>query len=473
MSQDNWLRWCLVIVFLLTFQHAWADSWWDPTTINVKSPSGSWEATVTPAKDFKSKPFSELVISDSLAAQKMSTKDMASWATAMVHSEKGKPYTFALRSPWMPVVVLLLDDGTLVTFDQWHSVGYGEVCIAYSPSGEMRWSRTLEDLVGKDIGDFPHTFSSINWRSSPFVWSLEPGGAALLIRLYNENQVRIRLTDGEATTIQVSDIPDDPRRLYNRAAALTRLITHGKMVAPLGTKPILVEPNSKQKEAIELLQRAVQLNPEDPELDYSIHDRLIQIFQSLEKHEQAIEVGKSALKRLIGRNLRGAFLANLYMHIADIQKEMGLMEEAEQNLKSAVYAAPGDYAPPNMEFARLLHKLGRPNEADAVFRKLISNGPDSNYNLLQSVGDFYIEVKQPATALDYYLMGYHPGSVTDPYLYLTIARTYENLREPSKALVVYQQLVEYYKTSGVKDNFGVQLKAALLQKTLEPMEDSH
>lgn len=458
-----WLICCLTTALSIAIPYGWADSWANPAEIIIKSNSGSWEAKVTPAKlTIQIDDYLKQIRLNNLAATPV--KDMESWATATVRQENSKSHTFTLRSPWMPVEALLLDDGTLVTFDQWYSMGYGEVCIAYDPSGSVRWSRTLRDLVGNKLIDFSGSVSSIGWRYSPLVWSIETGSEALLIRLSDENQLRIRLADGQAYIIAVASLPDDPKRLYSRANALLGHILR------CSHRPM--EPNDKQKEAIALLQRAVQLKPEDPSLDLSINDRLLQVFHCLGKHEEAIETGKSALKRLVGRYSRGEFLANLYVDLSESQNELNLIEEAEQSLMAAVSIAPSDYANPSISLARLLYKAGRPDEADSVLNKLLTAPSSMISSTRQSVGNFYKEINQPAKALDCYLMLYNPNGVTNTSLYFDIARSYEKVENLQKALFVYQQLVTYFEMKNSKDDLGAQQKVIQLQKALELKENS-
>jgi tetratricopeptide (TPR) repeat protein len=433
--------WLAVPSLLIASAFLWGDSWMAPGEITVKSPSGAWEATITPDKSTNFEGHIKLV--DEALANKASAKEYKFGATAIVRPPKGEPLAFTLRSPWMPVDVVLLDDGTLVTFDQWHNMGYGEVCTSYSPEGQVHWARTLAELVGTGrIGSFSHSTSSINWRYGRSFWSVEPDNKALLIRLADENQLRIQLADGKAAVIEVPDPGDDPQRLYNRAEALMNGHIFMTFMQENGTRETIITNNVI--EATALLERASALKIADPNLEYSIKQKLVDIYRNMGKDQKAIETGNAALKRLEG-HVQGEFAANLYISVSQLQRTAGDLEAAEKNLRAAVAAAP-KYQNPSLELANLLYGSGRTDEVDAIFRELLTHssgiiGVPSF--ILYSVGDFYKNRQQPQKALDYYVMGYRPDSVTDYYLYNALAKTYEDLGNSSKALAIYQQLIAY------------------------------
>jgi hypothetical protein len=51
-----------------------------------------------------------------------------------------------LLNPVAPVNSMLSNSGALITFDNWHNAGYGNVVVIYSPSGERLAAKKLEDL---------------------------------------------------------------------------------------------------------------------------------------------------------------------------------------------------------------------------------------------------------------------------------------------------------------------------------------
>ncbi|MBI5478212.1 MAG: tetratricopeptide repeat protein [Deltaproteobacteria bacterium] len=416
----------LMAAILIAAQPARGDQWVTPQPVTVKSPSGRWQATVVPAKDGKS------------------------GATATVRPPRGQPTSFTLRSPWMPVDVVLLDDGLLVAFDQWHSLGHGQVAIAYAPQGKVRWTRTLEELVGKGrVVTFTHSVSSIWWRPTPLVWSLERGCGALLVRLRDEHQVRIRLADGKATIIAVDKLPDDPARLGNRAGALANA---GRLA-----------------EAVALLERAVALKPDDLPLQL----RLVEALQRLERHDQAVAAGQAVVKRLGGRAADGTNLANLHVLVAASHQASKRPAEAERSLRAAVAAAPG-YDHPSLRLADFLRARGRLGEVDAIFHELVARagGPSATNidYLLLNVGDFYRRAGQPAKARTNYLKAFRPDRVTNQFLYQALAEVHETLGDPRAALDVYRQLVAHFTALGPAfkhDLERARQNVARLERTLD------
>src|SRR5829696_7865426 len=97
----------VVLGLLVLVANAHADQWVTPTARTYVSPNQKLLASITPAKDG------------------------TSGAQATI-GENDKPGTsFTLATPWMPVEARLFDDGTLLTLDNWHSLGYGKVATLY------------------------------------------------------------------------------------------------------------------------------------------------------------------------------------------------------------------------------------------------------------------------------------------------------------------------------------------------------
>ena len=69
-----------------------------------------------------------------------------------------------------PVDALIADGGKyLVTFDNWHSMGYGQNVVAiYDGHGQLIRALALSDIVSADhIAALQHSVSSIQWRGEP------------------------------------------------------------------------------------------------------------------------------------------------------------------------------------------------------------------------------------------------------------------------------------------------------------------
>ena len=73
-----------------------------------------------------------------------------------------------LLNPVAPVDFFVSDDGQLVTIDNWHNRGYGNVLAVYDAVGKPVKAYTLADIFTRaEIDAAPHSLSSIAWHSGP------------------------------------------------------------------------------------------------------------------------------------------------------------------------------------------------------------------------------------------------------------------------------------------------------------------
>ena len=73
-----------------------------------------------------------------------------------------------LLNPVAPVDAFVSNDGRLVTVDNWHNRGYGQVLAVYGADGRLVKSYALSELFPKAAVDaFPHSVSSIHWHQGP------------------------------------------------------------------------------------------------------------------------------------------------------------------------------------------------------------------------------------------------------------------------------------------------------------------
>ncbi len=93
-----------------------------------------------------------------------------------------KVLEFDLANPIAPVNALVSEDGTrIVTFDDWHMMGYGpNVVVIYGESGQLIRRLALTDLLSPgDIATLSKSSSSIHWRGTP-----EFNGRQLILRVF-------------------------------------------------------------------------------------------------------------------------------------------------------------------------------------------------------------------------------------------------------------------------------------------------
>jgi hypothetical protein len=81
--------------------------------------------------------------------------------------------TTKLLNPVAPIHLAVTNDGTIVTLDNWHNVGFGDVVAIYAPDGKLRRRYSLRDLYSTArIEKIDRSVSSIWWRcvdADPFV----------------------------------------------------------------------------------------------------------------------------------------------------------------------------------------------------------------------------------------------------------------------------------------------------------------
>jgi tetratricopeptide (TPR) repeat protein len=391
----------IVLVAIMT-STAYADQWVAPTARTLTSPNGKLQAVITPSTDGKSH------------------------ASVAIGPKLGTAKKRALDDPWMPVDALLFDDGSLLTLDHWHQLGYGDVATLYGADGHVRWTRTLEQLIGAQLVDrAPHSVSSIWWRKQPFEWTLATDGKSGTITLFDENQLKLGLADGSATVVPVASLPDDPPRLVNRARALAADDAH-------------------RDEAIALLERAIA---KDPDLFEALLLE-VEVLQRANDHVRASALLDRVSPRWTGKT--GYDFANAYVSWATSLKALARLPEAEQKLRLGVAAAP-TYTRPVIELATLLADQKRTKDAYAVLDGFVGRlfaAPSLDTYALADIAGFYATHKDTAKALATYLKGYKKDAVTNQFLYASLAQLYEATGNTAEAIRVQEQLLAYYQTMG-------------------------
>ena len=74
-----------------------------------------------------------------------------------------------LLNPVAPVDLLLSNSGYLITFDNWHNLGFGKVVAIYDPAGATVASWDLERLYSRErLESIKTSVSSRWWRCAPF-----------------------------------------------------------------------------------------------------------------------------------------------------------------------------------------------------------------------------------------------------------------------------------------------------------------
>lgn len=153
-----------------------ADEWALPKKAKYYSPNKKYYLEVTPKKlESQLKYFEDKVDKKENAGAVKGLRDNQAKATLYVRRSDGaysRKSEFPLVNEVSPVSALVSNDGNyVVTFDNWHGVGYGDdVVVLYRPNGSVIKKFALEDLLTEgDIETLPHSVSSIWWGGDHYI----------------------------------------------------------------------------------------------------------------------------------------------------------------------------------------------------------------------------------------------------------------------------------------------------------------
>ncbi len=234
------------VVVSFTPVPACADSWVLPTTTTYESCSGHARITVTP-RNLESQVgyFEDKVGNIDPAGQK---KGGARVAKARLERLVDKRWQVVwerqIINDVAPVSAIVRDDGEyVVTFDDWHGVGYGpNAVVIYGTAGKLVRALALSDIVPADyIKALPHSVSSIQWRGDS---RFSPDGQRVLIpvAIPSENfasatvkiEFAVDLADGKVSPINPAD--------WEAALATGHTVLAAQVAAEAATKAAFLAP---------------------------------------------------------------------------------------------------------------------------------------------------------------------------------------------------------------------------------------
>ena len=188
---------------------AGADSWPGPVVLNRFSESGDFFVRIVPGRSvgdtwgFKGAP-------------------KGPYATARFYAlQADRSYRLvsevSLLNPVAPVDALVTRRGYLVTFDNWHNMGFGKVLAVYDPGGKPVASYELEQLYAPHkIERIRQSESSRYWRCQPFGFVDPPEQTQLYVREALGGEFVLTIASGaiEYRPNQIKDCvpPELPRR---------------------------------------------------------------------------------------------------------------------------------------------------------------------------------------------------------------------------------------------------------------------
>lgn len=191
----------LVALFSLTAWPARADSWAPPEVATYVSANGQYRLTVIPREIgsqlayFEAKARGETLPEPAGPLGRFERKEGVEWVSV---------WSRGLVNEVAPVDAIVGDDGQrVITFDNWHSTGYGDdVVVIYGEKGALVRSLRLDQIVPPYFIDaLPTSVSSIHWRSGEprFVYGALEIGVAEPSEDFGEDKsfpVRIAMEDG-------------------------------------------------------------------------------------------------------------------------------------------------------------------------------------------------------------------------------------------------------------------------------------
>ncbi len=137
-----------------------ADSWMAARTTQVFSASGAYFAQIVPGES--------LGDTFGFAGAKKGRYAAATLYARQADRSYKVVADIALVNPVAPVEAFVSDQGYLLTFDNWHNVGYGKVVAVYGPGGKPVRAYELGDLIdARRIDRIKHSVSSRYWRCPP------------------------------------------------------------------------------------------------------------------------------------------------------------------------------------------------------------------------------------------------------------------------------------------------------------------
>jgi Flp pilus assembly protein TadD len=358
-------RWIPVLLSLLSAPCA-ADQWFSAQPIDRQSPDGRWVVHID--------------LGSSLGdAVGFHGAKKGEFAKATLTGPEGERRTFTLLNPISPVDAVLLDDGTLIAFDNWHNMGHGTVLAGYSAQGTVKWSHPLEALLPAEaLERVTMSISSRWWRKDPFEWETqetETGARVGFVTLWNEDKLKINLDTGTVEYVKVQDLGDDPARLLRRGQDLLRREQFSQAAEVLGSQDsrmwLWLELGRTQGDAgrpgdaERVFREFLQIDPTDWLAVEGLARLLLD--QSREEEtdrllEQYFEVKSSGLENTREQEMRSAG-----REIGGFYRAQRLYEKARRYY---AHAYPGEHdGLVSRPFAEVLEQCGRYDEALAVLQK--------------------------------------------------------------------------------------------------------
>lgn len=153
-----WRRAAAIVALLSS--PAMADDWPGPRIANIFSDNGKHFVRITPGDS----------IGDTVgfAGARKGAYAQAEFYKRHADQSYRRVAEVTLKNPVAPVDALVSNAGYLITFDNWHNAGHGQVVAIYSPRGEGIAAYGLTRLYPPArLAQLPESVSSRWWRCGP------------------------------------------------------------------------------------------------------------------------------------------------------------------------------------------------------------------------------------------------------------------------------------------------------------------
>ena len=157
----------LILAAFLTAP-ATADTWFPPKTEEYLSADRSWRLTVIPRDIVGALAYFQDKVDGREPAGAVPGDPQQKARGVMEHWKNGRWHVVwdkRLLNDVSPVDALVSSSGQAVTFDNWHSVGYGcDAIVIYDAQGKVVRALGLDDFLPEQyLRALPRTVSSVHW----------------------------------------------------------------------------------------------------------------------------------------------------------------------------------------------------------------------------------------------------------------------------------------------------------------------
>ncbi len=223
-----------------------ADTWMLPEKTSYASRDGQARVTVTPrALENQLAYFEDKARKSKSAGQKRGGAAAASaLVERLIDGRWQSLWERKIANEVAPVSAIVRDDGQyVVTFDDWHMMGYGPNVVAiYGAGGTLVRALALSDLVPDDyLRAMPRSVSSVHWRGEPR-FSSDGGRVIIPVSIPSSDftpdhamvELAVDLANGAVSPVDA--------QAWEAALATGRTVLAGQVAAEAAQKAALLAP---------------------------------------------------------------------------------------------------------------------------------------------------------------------------------------------------------------------------------------